>query len=36
VTNHPYTPREWAKVALDDTRDFLARYAGSARKRTHA
>jgi sugar phosphate isomerase/epimerase len=36
VTNHPYTPREWAKVALDDTRDFLARYAGSTRKRAHA
>jgi len=36
VTARPYTPREWAKIALDDTREFLARYAGSTRKRAHA
>jgi len=36
VTARPYTPRDWAKIALDDTREFLARYAGSTRKRAHA
>jgi sugar phosphate isomerase/epimerase len=37
VTARPYTPREWAKVALDDTREFLARYARrSTRKEAHA
>ena len=26
VSAQPYTPAEWAKVAIDDTRDFLASY----------
>jgi len=36
VTARPYTPREWAKVALDDTRDFLARCASTKEKRALA
>jgi hypothetical protein len=36
VTSRPYAPREWAKVALDDTREFLARYARSIRREAHA
>jgi sugar phosphate isomerase/epimerase len=32
----PYTPAEWAKVALDDTREFLAGYSQVKQKRAQA
>ena len=36
VAVRPYTPAEWAKVALDDTRDFLAGHARAKEKRMRA
>ena len=36
VAARPYTPAEWAKVALDDTREFLASYARAKQRRAHA
>lgn len=36
VAARPYTPAEWAKVALDDTRAFLAGYAPGERGRVLA
>ncbi len=33
VAARPFTPREWAKVAYDDARSFLARYARSRETR---
>ena len=36
VAAHPYTPAEWAKVALADTRQFLARYARMERRQALA
>ena len=36
VAARPYSPAEWAKVALDDTRDFLARCASTKEKRAIA
>ena len=36
VSARPYTPAEWAKVALDDTREFLAAYNRGTLKRARA
>jgi sugar phosphate isomerase/epimerase len=36
VRAHPYTPSEWAKVAIGNTRDFLASYERTKHERARA